>query len=55
MSRVLLGGSTAAVVLYIIVGIFGYLTFVDYPGGAEVALGDKNILEAPYKPTPESP
>ena len=55
MSRVLLGGSTAAVVLYIIVGIFGYLTFVSYPGGAEVALEDKNILEAPYKPTPESP
>lgn len=56
MSRVLVGGSTAAVVLYIIVGIFGYLTFVSYPGGgAQVALEDKNILEAPYKPTPESP
>jgi len=50
MGKVLLIGSGFAVVLYFLVGIFGYLTFVNYvPGGASEALKDKNILEAPYQ------
>jgi amino acid permease len=49
MSKVLWLGSGSAVLLYAFVGIFGYLTFVNYvPGGASEALKDKNILEAPY-------
>ena len=49
MSKVLMFGTIGAVVLYIIVGVWGYVTFVDYPGyTAEEALKDANILEAPY-------
>lgn len=49
MSRVLVGGTVCAVILYIIVGVWGYVTFVDFPGyTAEEALKDANILEAPY-------
>lgn len=43
MSGVLLKGSVAAVILYAMVGIFGYLTFVNTP---EVIT--QNILESPY-------
>jgi amino acid permease len=43
MSKVLITGSGAAVVLYSLVGIFGYLTFVYVPD-----LLGTNILEAPY-------
>jgi len=49
MSRVLIAGTMGAVVLYIIVGVWGYATFVDYePGGAAEALKEANILQAPY-------
>ena len=44
MSKVLIVGSSSAVVLYIMVGIFGYLTFVNNPSVLDV----QNILEAPY-------
>ena len=44
MSSVLLRGSIAAIILYIMIGIFGYLTFI----GQEQNLGT-NILMAPYK------
>lgn len=43
MSKVLVIGSTAAVILYVAVGIFGYLTFVYTPD-----LLGTNILVAPY-------
>ena len=55
MSKVLIFGTVGAVILYIIVGVWGYVTFVDYPGyTAEEALKDANILEAPY-PTSVTP
>ena len=42
-------GTIGAVILYIIVGVWGYATWVNYPdGGAEEALKDANILSAPY-------
>ena len=42
-------GTVGAVFLYIIVGVWGYATFVDFPGmTAAEALEDANILEAPY-------
>ena len=44
MSGVLLKGSVAAIILYAMVGIFGYLTFVNTP---EVIT--QNILEFPYR------
>jgi amino acid permease len=44
MSRILVNGSVAAVILYAIVGIFGYATF---PYN-EDDLSKANILEAPY-------
>ena len=44
MSRVLIKGTISAVILYALIGIFGYLTFMDNPE----ALEKKNILEAPY-------
>lgn len=31
MSRVLIKGTIAAVILYALIGIFGYLTFIDNP------------------------
>ena len=43
MSGVLLKGSVAAIVLYTMVGIFGYVTFVHTP-----SVITQNILEAPY-------
>mmetsp|Transcript_93983 Transcript_93983/g.129443 ORF Transcript_93983/g.129443 Transcript_93983/m.129443 type:complete len:90 (-) Transcript_93983:214-483(-) len=50
MSKVLVLGSTGAVFLYLIVGVFGYATFVNFPGyTAKEALDSGNILEAPYK------
>lgn len=50
MSRVVRKGTWGAVWLYAIVGVFGYLTFIDNPQGYSVydALKSKNILEAPY-------
>lgn len=49
MSKVLIGGTFVAVLLYIIVGVWGYVTFVDFPGKTpEEALEAGNILEAPY-------
>ena len=49
MSKVIMIGTVGAVVLYIIVGVWGYLTWVEYDqGGAAAALKDANILQAPY-------
>ena len=50
MSKVLIGGTLSAVILYIIVGVFGYVTFTNFPGYTpQQALSAKNILEAPYQ------
>lgn len=43
MGKVLLRGSSAAIVLYAMVGIFGYVTFVHTPN-----VITQNIFEAPY-------
>ena len=43
MKGVLLKGSLAAIFLYAMVGIFGYLTFVHTPD-----VITQNILESPY-------
>jgi sodium-coupled neutral amino acid transporter 11 len=43
MAKVLVRGSLAAVVLYAMVGVFGYLTFVHTPD-----VITQNIFEAPY-------
>ena len=52
MSRVLVFGTVGAVFLYIIVGVWGYVTFINQPGYTpETALEDANILEAPYPNT----
>lgn len=49
MSKVIMIGTIGAVGLYIVVGVFGYVTWVNYnPGGAAAALSDANILLAPY-------
>ena len=49
MSKVLIIGTIGAVILYIVVGVWGYATFINYPGYTpEKALEDGNILEAPY-------
>ena len=51
MSKVLIFGTVGAVVLYIIVGVWGYVTFTtgdDPSATAAAALSDKNILSAPY-------
>ena len=50
MSKVLIFGTVGAVLLYIIVGVFGYATFINNPQGisTQVALEDANILQAPY-------
>ena len=49
MSKVIVIGTIGAVILYIIVGVWGYVTWVNYSdGGAEAALSDANILQAPY-------
>ena len=49
MSKVLVIGTVGAVILYIIVGVWGYATFVDFPGYTPAeALEDANILQAPY-------
>jgi len=32
MSKVLCFGTVGAVLLYIVVGVWGYVTFVDFPG-----------------------
>lgn len=55
MSKVLIIGTVGAVILYIIVGVWGYATFINYPGYTPAeALKDGNILEAPY-PTSVTP
>lgn len=43
MSTVIASGSGAAVLIYALVGIFGYVTFVDTP-----EIISTNILEAPW-------
>ena len=43
-SKVLSVGTVVAICAYILVGVFGYVTFVDNPK----VLYDKNILLAPY-------
>lgn len=49
MSKVLIMGTFGAVCLYIIVGVWGYATFVNSDQyTAADALKDANILEAPY-------
>ena len=49
MSKVLIIGTLGAVCLYILVGVWGYATFVNNPNyTAAEALKDANILEAPY-------
>lgn len=45
MALVISSGSTVAVVFYVIVGIFGYATFVN----DEIQLCPKNILQANYQ------
>ena len=47
MGKVLLYGSAIAVVLYCMIGIFGYATFLAPPISDE--LMSKNILSADYK------
>lgn len=44
MNKVTIRGTNVAMVIYILTGIFGYLTFVKTPN----VLMDKNILDAPY-------
>ena len=46
MSKVLILGTVGAVLLYITVGVFGYVTFINNPQGVSVtvALEDANIL-----------
>jgi len=50
MGKVVSRGTVGAVILYVVVGIFGYLTFINSPTGEtpEEALDSQNILEAPY-------
>ena len=49
MSKVLSTGTVCAIILYIIVDVWGYVTFVNFPGYTpDTALKDANILEAPY-------
>lgn len=45
MSKVLVTGSGSAVIVYALIGIFGYLTFVYTPH----VLDNQNILNAPYQ------
>ena len=50
MCKVVKYGTISACVLYILIGMFGYLTFVGDPDlPASIALKDKNILQAPYE------
>eukprot|EP00351_Strombidinopsis_sp_SopsisLIS2011_P003617 CAMPEP_0116878914 /NCGR_PEP_ID=MMETSP0463-20121206/10664_1 /TAXON_ID=181622 /ORGANISM="Strombidinopsis sp, Strain SopsisLIS2011" /LENGTH=203 /DNA_ID=CAMNT_0004527611 /DNA_START=1087 /DNA_END=1698 /DNA_ORIENTATION=- len=50
MGKVLLFGSSGAVILYLVIGVCGYATFVNYPEyTANEALKSGNILEAPYE------
>mmetsp|Transcript_9468 Transcript_9468/g.12689 ORF Transcript_9468/g.12689 Transcript_9468/m.12689 type:complete len:184 (+) Transcript_9468:1042-1593(+) len=49
MSKVLMWGSSAAVFFYLVVGIFGYLTFNSMDEPAIEVLSAENILQAPYK------
>lgn len=51
MSAVLLKGSIGAVATYVIIGVFGYLIFVKYPG----LLAGKNILHTMYPDFDENP
>ena len=46
MSKVLIFGTIGAVILYVIVGVWGYATFVNNPSGISAAesLQDANIL-----------
>ena len=55
MSKVLILGTISAVCLYIVVGVWGYATFINFPGYTPAqALEDGNILQAPY-PTSVTP
>jgi len=45
MAIVISSGSSVAVIFYIVVGIFGYATFVN----DQTQLCPKNILQADYK------
>ena len=50
MCKVVKYGTISACLLYILIGMFGYLTFVGDPDlPASIALKDKNILQAPYE------
>src|SRR5690349_20640913 len=51
MSSVLVKGSVGAVATYCIIGVFGYLIFVDMPG----MLIKQNILHTNYEPFDENP
>jgi len=49
MRKILIIGTVGAVILYIIIGVWGYVTFVNFPGYTPAeALKDANILDAPY-------
>ncbi len=48
MSKVLVVGSGSAIIVYALIGIFGYLTFVYTPQ----VLENQNILNAPYGRNP---
>ena len=44
MNTVVIRGTVIAVVMYVLTGVFGYLTFVKTP----IVLETENILDAPY-------
>ena len=48
MSKVLIISTICCVFIFSIVGVWGYLTFVNFPGGSAAALEGANILYAPY-------
>lgn len=50
MSQVLWKGSIGAVATYVIIGVFGYLIFVEMPG----LLKNKNILHTGFPPFDEN-
>ena len=50
MSSVLWRGSIGAVITYAIIGVFGYLIFVDFPE----LLKNQNILHTSYPPFDEN-
>ena len=49
MSKVLFMGTVACVVLFTVTGVWGYVTFINFPGYTQQkAHEDANILAAPY-------